>query len=909
MKYKRLHPILPADSSALSSLKKKREGKAANSPRSIRSLSISVPSSTQSKSLTPEVRMAIKIQRCYRGYCGRKRYHKQSLFVYRKRYQAQFATYEGLIRFKLQQTGAALLIQRWFRSRRYWCKAKWHERYKKMVAKYERQKKLFRAIHKSHTPFIQADLDDFHRCRHASSIVVQKIIRGYLGRRRVRRLIIRIHTTHILHTKSAIHIQSVARMFLAQCRWYPLGLRHRLYVRKVKRYGYSSVGYGIGCGYRYGYGDGARDGDGRNRLLVPTGIYTPPADYVPSPFLTPYTYPTDFIPYTYTRRHTHIYTTLHIHGLEHLDTMQIASVRIQKRIRGLLGRVRYREVYVQHQHILATRLQRWVMRCVWNKKASRARGILSPFFGGIAAKRRTLQRAACVLIRYVRRYSKHNKIMKVLKLKNFSAGKISCWCRRRLRIRNNCRQINNKRVYFELVSAGERCFHITEVYWYTKYLWQGIKVTKQLEKQEHELQRIFLPMSLSNAVEFSKLIKMLRDCEGLFNPQFTGNSLEIQFSKLKAGQERRMDYSRFLDLLAHLATIRFLNFDPPKSLFEELAVFQQQKVSSVVLDVSMQKILQFQFGSLSGRAALITKFVASFISTLPEYTKVLEYLGPKSAQEQANRTIGNTVNILHIFVKNRLFISQTRQDILNYKRSKLREREITSVKKIQRICRGYLGRRFIRKISQHLYSKYLDGESEREYWFNPRTQTSYWTKPRLLGDLDCGPAVRMPTPDEAFTIFCTNCEKNHATCYCQQCNGPYCTPCYASIHRTGTRKTHQHLLVDNCVQCEFQVAAVLCQTCGDLFCDSCFNHMHKSGRLRYHAYERYAARCDCCERRSARWREHGQMLLTAEELLSSSAISRKISQRFSKKGASVRGSLLATASMRYKVRHWLIASR
>eukprot|EP01031_Cornospumella_fuschlensis_P030603 gene30603-36977_t len=877
-------------------------GKYAYSPRSIRRLSIRLSSSLNEKELPTEVQMAIKIQRCYRGYCGRKAYQSQSLFIYRKRYQAQFATYEGLTRFKFQQTGAALLIQRWFRSRNYWLKMKWHERYRKMVEKYKRQKILFGAICKSHIPFKQVDLDDVHQCKHASSIVVQKIIRGFLGRRRVRRLIAQIHNTAILHAKSATCMQSVARMFLAQCRWYPLGLRYRLYVRKVKKYGYTVAIKAFVYGES---GDG--EGNTDRKLVVPTGVYTPPVESIDHATLplgaNTYTYPEDFLPYAGSRRHTHIYATLQICGVEHLDAMQVASVHVQRHIRGLLGRARYKKVLLAHKQVLATRLQRWIMKWVWNRKASRARGVLSPFFGGIVSKRRAAQRAALVLTRYVRRYSKHNKITKILRLKNFSAGRIGRWCRRRLRIRHNCRQFNRKRVYAELVSAGAKCFSITEVYWYTKYLWQGIRMTKQVEKQEHELQRIFLPMSLSNAVEFSKLIKMLRDCEGLFTAQFTANSLEIQFSKLKAGQERRMDYTRFLDLLAHLATIRFLNFDPPKTLFEELAVFQQQKLSTAVLDPSMQKVVQFRYGSLSGRAALISKFVSSFISTLPEYAKVLEHLGPKAAQEQANTTIGSAVRVLHIFVKNRLFITQTRRDIVNYKKAKLREKEVAAVKKIQRVARGYLGRRFIQKMAQHLYSKYVDGETETEYWFNPRTQTSYWTKPRLLGELDCGPAVRMPTPDETFTIFCTNCEKNHATCYCQQCNGPYCTPCYASIHRTGTRKAHQHLLVDNCVQCEFQVAAVLCQTCGDLFCDSCFNHMHKSGRLRYHAFERYATRCDSCQKRSARWREHGQMRLTAEELLSSSAISRKISQRFSRK-ASIRGSLLASANIRYKVRHW-----
>ncbi|CAN0300821.1 unnamed protein product, partial [Hapterophycus canaliculatus] len=38
--------------------------------------------------------------------------------------------------------------------------------------------------------------------------------------------------------------------------------------------------------------------------------------------------------------------------------------------------------------------------------------------------------------------------------------------------------------------------------------------------------------------------------------------------------------------------------------------------------------------------------------------------------------------------------------------------------------------------------------------------------------------------------FCTECEDTRATVLCQGCDEPYCSLCWAALHRRGERAKH-----------------------------------------------------------------------------------------------------------------------
>lgn len=133
------------------------------------------------------------------------------------------------------------------------------------------------------------------------------------------------------------------------------------------------------------------------------------------------------------------------------------------------------------------------------------------------------------------------------------------------------------------------------------------------------------------------------------------------------------------------------------------------------------------------------------------------------------------------------------------------DRRYSAKIRIQRFGRAYLGRRFLVRLAQQMYVKCMDPDSRVPYWFNPRTGTSSWTKPKLLKDLDCGETIRLPTENERFTLICKECETNPASQYCDECDKAMCGTCVKLLHKAAIRQGHTQVPLEMCIECEFQV--------------------------------------------------------------------------------------------------------
>lgn len=170
------------------------------------------------------------------------------------------------------------------------------------------------------------------------------------------------------------------------------------------------------------------------------------------------------------------------------------------------------------------------------------------------------------------------------------------------------------------------------------------------------------------------------------------------------------------------------------------------------------------------------------------------------------------------------------------------------------MIRGYLARRKCVRLSQTIYSKYLDADTKAIFWCNSRLGTSHWYKPKLLRELDCGDAIKMPTQDEQYTPFCTDCNTNYASIFCDDCDRLWCESCYNSYHKSGQRKLHHPIQLDMCIECKFQVPTKQCIPCDEIYCDTCFHYAHRRGRSRLHTYRWVTQHCDICEIRAAHFR-------------------------------------------------------
>jgi hypothetical protein len=125
----------------------------------------------------------------------------------------------------------------------------------------------------------------------------------------------------------------------------------------------------------------------------------------------------------------------------------------------------------------------------------------------------------------------------------------------------------------------------------------------------------------------------------------------------------------------------------------------------------------------------------------------------------------------------------------------------------------------------------------------------------------------MPSSDEQYTPYCSDCLSNYASCFCDECNRLFCESCFTSFHKSGVRKTHTKLVLEMCIECAYQVPTKQCLPCDEIYCDTCFHYAHRRGRSRLHTYRWVAEVCDTCGIRAAHWRHVDSWASYKEELL------------------------------------------
>ncbi|CBN75312.1 conserved unknown protein [Ectocarpus siliculosus] len=172
---------------------------------------------------------------------------------------------------------------------------------------------------------------------------------------------------------------------------------------------------------------------------------------------------------------------------------------------------------------------------------------------------------------------------------------------------------------------------------------------------------------------------------------------------------------------------------------------------------------------------------------------------------------------------------------------------------LQTRMRAFAARTRAAKLAMKRYYRCLDGLTGAEYYFDPKTGKSSWTKPKILGKFDISTAVVVPAGEEIMVPMCHECAEEVATEICADCDEDMlCHLCVDRIHRTGNASTHLRVPIEMCEECSFQVAVKHCQQCGDNFCVSCFAHIHRKGRIRRHTFEPLVGMChDCGDRAQA----------------------------------------------------------
>jgi hypothetical protein len=817
-------------------------------------------------------------------------------------YQKRFETLEGIAEFRLVQIGAALKIQTAFRRWPKRRKLRWRRKYHRFIAKLIGQKKLYRAIMKSRCiepVFLEKDFEDRMKVKIASAIVISRIIRGFLGERRFKRILKEKLDDTEAREQATLKLQSFARRIIIWQKYPGVGLRYRLYQRKKVLFYRSKPIKSFQGVISVQNEDNEKESLEKetdlktlamgktNRVIEMKGgspkatedhsphDYTPHTmehenDEIHSTQFIPVNYPSDFNPTL--RRLSFIFP--HLKLCNNINFLGSKCLKIQCAYRIYKAKqVFYGKKEIKQLHSILI-LQKWFRSTIHRHKFYNLVVFASSLWKDMLEDKVRKRKAIILIQAKIRQFFKRKWFISFLNIRNIYKQKVRKWFYYRYCLYKIRQRLRLKRSYYEVCNAGAYIYSLTERRWLVHYTHEGAKKIKNIEKSNHELQKIFVSHSLSIGIDVAKVIKLMKDCKGLCNESsFTLSTVELQFMKIKHSNEKRIDYPTFLDLLGNLMIFKEFNIDPPKTLWEMndddvLYVMKKSNFLGKKKDsddaetavnqdsMTVKQLKSFTYGNCKGKWGFIMKFILTYLTTTSDYNKVVEFLGSKSASGQASTLLASTIRLIQQFIKNRLAIAHCNQSLKVYQVVKAERRRNKAAIMIQKMIKSFLGYRFITKIAQNIYCKFVDGESEREYWFNPRTGQSFWTKPHLLGKYDCGIAIRMPSELEKFSVPCAVCEKNYSTAYCKDCALVYCTSCYSSSHRgTGSRAHHSYLHIDNCIQCEFQVGTKYCLSCQDLYCDSCYGYMHKKGRLRFHSCDKYSDSCDFCHNLTAQYKE------------------------------------------------------
>lgn len=264
----------------------------------------------------------------------------------------------------------------------------------------------------------------------------------------------------------------------------------------------------------------------------------------------------------------------------------------------------------------------------------------------------------------------------------------------------------------------------------------------------------------------------------------------------------------------------------------------------------------FQFGSLKGREAWILKFYEKFLIRTPDIIKITDYLNKKSSLRiTINFLVHNTKRIQN-FYRIYLLKKNLKRIYSDYLKRELHKKQNEASLVITNFFKFFLIKKTLIEKSLSVYSKFIDYNTEKVYYFNNNSKESSWKKPKFLYEKDCTNVILMPQRHELYTMSCDICLQSYVSIFCKSCINFYCLNCFTNSHRSGLRLKHEKINVNLCNLCDIQVATRFCYNCQENCCDYCYNYYHKSGRLRYHSYKNYYKVCTICNDFTGQWFEY-----------------------------------------------------
>ena len=847
----------------------------------------------------------ITIQKHYRRLLGKRRFDRYQVVRYREKIQERYSSTEGLYKYYFEQNGAAKKIQNWFRNLVWRRKRIFRKKYAKLLKAKEEyvaeRKRLRMEYLKSQEK--GSIIGNISGSNEDDKFIIDAV---NCINSRVRGILTRIKYKEKVRRHNAVKIiQALSRGYIVRNYRLPaVGTRCRSHLIRRRKWSSNAISKLISDNYKlntvYSMSDMFGSLLASSKLIMSSKSakidpYRPMAKKV-TPLMLPADYPLSTIAL---RRSGVLFHNFKVASAWQIRKMDKAVRKIRRAWKTYKVNSAFSVLFERRHIILVLRIQHWYI--TWKRRhlVLESLKVIQPKWR--VSIRRYFRRCKAAL-KVQTMYRRHLGIKVLRHLKWYRVRGIHIiqgWFLRRKAFRNFYKKLCDKRAVSEQLLAGEQLFERSVLFKTIDNLYSGSKKVKNIDVQ-HEMQRFFMTLTQQQSqMDSSRVIKLMKDCKIIEDKKAKGEksdkvgeksekigeksekldekAIELLFSKAKLAADKRLSYPNFLVFLENMGAIMFLNIDPQEI---KAYVGEDGSGNSVAASAAVEStedlppppatdspsfitrkgllsandlILSFRYGRYTGKAALRMKFVFTYLLPLPDMQKVVSSLKQKGANALAIKLIMEICKQLQRWVRHCLNMKRMKSKS-NFKiEEKIKELKNIAAKKIQGMMRGFIGRRQLMRMAQILYCKYIDPDSQMPYWYNSRTKASFWKKPRLLGKLDCGIPILMPSDAEMYDVPCTVCITESAVFFCDECDDSMCGMCFTKVHRRGVRAKHTKLDLTLCIQCDFQAGTKGCIQCKDSYCDNCFKIMHKKGRLRLHIFHWQVDACMSCQDRAAKW--------------------------------------------------------
>lgn len=633
----------------------------------------------------------IIIQKIYRGRLGRIKFSNYRLIRRREKVQERYNSTEGLYQYYFEQNGAAILIQRWIRNMVWRRKRIFRIKYHKFILHRhmeiaERKKRRFEFLKQEALKggasaiinFLNGINDDDAFLINAVNRMIC-IVRGFIARRRVYK--IRKRLRHIIITQAVVRGYIVRRYLQPN-----VGLRSRSRLKKTRNWGNPEDLNNIAT-----------------IVYVSTNMKGIQLLQLPKDFPIHTCTRTSYL---YRRRNSASFHNLKIQSNWNWSKMDKAQKRIRRCWKTYRVNMSFKALFDRRYVILIYKIQRWWLTWKRRKLLYQSLQLIQPYwrFKMVRHRRR------CIIATIIQTRYRMFAAVKRTRNKRWQRvegiHRIQGWYWRVVAKRKAHSRTAERRRIHEQLAAGESLYNRTVFMIHISNLWTSAKKVNNLDAP-HELQRYFMALSQQQtSLDQSRVLKLARDAS-LLDMVLDEKALELQYSKAKLPQDKRLSYANFLTLCENLGAIKFLSINPndihgvtqevqdsSHSSSDATATAAapkrgDKKSNKAAMNVS-SSIVAFKYGKLVGRPALCMRLVFTYIVPLSDYSKALASLKGKGALYQANKLLKDKGAVLQRFVRHRLNIKRMQSKKTWRIEEKIKELKNLAAKRIQAAGKGYV---------------------------------------------------------------------------------------------------------------------------------------------------------------------------------------------------------------------------